>query len=234
MHGLTPNAKTLPSSSVPLPPLHLLSCSPLHSIPPVLLYPQRHAVYCGCKTSKVDNSLTYPCVRYSSCRQRAGKDNAKKTEVLADRQGGAVSQSDRQTRSWKKNQAIKLLKTKPKKRNSTRVDGWADVTEADAQTRRHDQRERDRQNKTGIRAQSDKEVGKYRQADNNCIVRLWCGFLSESCKQVSDWSPVFFFFLMCSIPYLCVSPTDTHTLERHTLGIAHNMPSEAKTWVSTH
>lgn len=115
MHGLTPNAKTLPSSSVPLPPLHLLSCSPLHSIPPVLLYPQRHAVYCGCKTSKVDNSLTYPCVRYSSCRQRAGKDNAKKTEVLADRQGGAVSQSVRQTRSWKKNQAIKLLKTKPKK-----------------------------------------------------------------------------------------------------------------------
>lgn len=85
--------------------LYLLSCST----------PNGTLCTAGAKTSKVDNSLTYPCECYSSCRQRAGKDNAKKTEVLADRQGGAVSQSVRQTRSWKKNQAIKLLKTKPKK-----------------------------------------------------------------------------------------------------------------------
>lgn len=85
--------------------LYLLSCST----------PNGTLCTAGAKPQKSTIHSTYPCVRYPSCRQRAGKDNAKKTEVLADRQGGAVSQSVRQTRSWKKKRAVKLLKTKPKK-----------------------------------------------------------------------------------------------------------------------
>lgn len=66
MHGLTPNAQTLPSSSsfisVCLTP-HLLSCSPFHST----AQNTPHAMGANLKSNH--DSFTFPCERLSSCGQ---------------------------------------------------------------------------------------------------------------------------------------------------------------------